>query len=51
METVDTNQINLEIVQVESFIQGLECQLEVKRLKLSKLKERKKSIELYNKKS
>lgn len=50
METVDTKKLDLEIVQTQSFIDCLEIQIEVKKRKLEMLKERKKSIELDNKK-
>jgi hypothetical protein len=51
MEIVDTKQLDLEITQTKLFIDGLEMQLKIKKSKLESLKERKKSIELYNKKS
>ena len=41
------DKLNLEIVQLESWIEGLEIQLTVKRDKLSLLKSRKKSMENY----
>ena len=46
-DKIALDKLTLEIVQLDSWIEGLEIQLTVKRAKLSLLKDRKKSMENY----
>ena len=46
-DKIALDRLTLEIVQLDSWIEGLEIQLTVKRAKLSLLKDRKKSMENY----
>lgn len=51
MEKVDTKQLDYDIMMYDSLIKFHNDQLELFKKRLEQLKERKKSIELYNKKS
>ena len=50
METVDTKQVDDEINKLETVLINYKYYVEITETKLLNLKERKKSIELYNKK-
>jgi len=50
METVDTKQLDNEIDYLGEMLLKYKYDVEITEIKIEQLKERKKSIELYNKK-